>query len=85
MTDLLGILKGKKCLSHWLENGTSGHFPGDPMIKTSPSIAGGVGLIPGRGAKIPHESWPRNKNIKQKSCCNKFSKDFKNGPHQKNL
>jgi len=52
-------------LVHWLENGTSGDFLGDPMIKTLPSTAGGVGLIPGLGAKIPHVSWPRNKNIKQ--------------------
>ena len=22
-------------------------------------------------------------NIKQKQCCNKFNKDFKDGPHQK--
>ena len=25
---------------------------------------------------------PRNQNIKQKQYCNKFNKDFKNGPHQ---
>ena len=25
----------------------------------------------------------KNQNIKQKQYCNKFSKDFKNGPHQK--
>ena len=33
-------------------------FPGDPVVKTSPSNIGGVGLIPGQGAKIPHASWP---------------------------
>ena len=53
------------------------------MVKTSPSRAGGAGSIPGRGAKIPHASWPRNQNIKQKQYCNKFNKDSKNGPHQK--
>ena len=53
------------------------------MIKTSPSNAGGVGSFPGQGAKIPHALWPKNQNIKQKQYCNKFSKDFKNGPHQK--
>ena len=58
-------------------------FPGGPVVKTSPSNAGGVGLIPGRGAKIPHASWPKNRNIKQKQYCNKFNKDLKNGPHQK--
>ena len=41
----------------------------------------GEGLIPGQRAKVPHA----NQNIKQKQYCNKFNKDFKNGPHQKNL
>ena len=30
-----------------------------------------------------HVSQPKNQNIKQKQCCNKFNKDFKNGPHFK--
>ena len=29
-------------------------FPGGPVVKTSPSSAGGAGLIPGQRAKIPH-------------------------------
>ena len=58
-------------------------FPGGPVVKTPPSSAGGVGSIPGRGAKISHASRPKNQNIKQKQYCNKFNKDFKNGPHQK--
>ena len=29
------------------------------MVKTSPSNAGGVGLIPGRGVKIPHHLLPK--------------------------
>ena len=37
--------------------------PGSPVVKTSSSNAGGVGPIPGRGAKISHASWPRNQNI----------------------
>ena len=53
------------------------------MVKTSSSDAGGAGSIPGRGAKIPHASQPENQNIKQKQYCNKFNKDFKNGPFQK--
>ena len=32
---------------------------------------------------MPHGQ--KNQNIKQKQYCNKFKKDFKNGPHQKNL
>ena len=39
--------------------------------------------MPAPGAKMPHDSWPRIQNIKQKQYCNKFNKDFKNGPHQK--
>ena len=53
------------------------------MVKTSPSNAGGTGSTPGRGAKIPQASQPKNQNIKQKQYCNRFNKDFKNGPHQK--
>ena len=29
-------------------------FPGNTVVKTSPSNAGGAGSIPGWGAKIPH-------------------------------
>ena len=58
-------------------------FPGGPVVETLPSNAGGVGLIPGRGTKIPHASGPKNQNIKQKQYCNKFNKDFKNGTNQK--
>ena len=58
-------------------------FPGSPVVKTSPSNAGGAGSIPSQGAKIPHASGPKNQNIKQKQYCNKFNKDFKNGPYQK--
>ena len=54
------------------------------MVKTLLSNAGGEGSIPGWGAKIPHASWPKNQNIKQKQYCKKFNKDFKNGPHPEN-
>ena len=67
-----------------------GDFPGGPLVGTLPSGAGGVGSIPGPGAKIPHPgakiphaSWPKNQGIEQRQYCNKFYKDFKNGPHQK--
>ena len=36
-------------------------FPGSPVVKTSPSNAGGAGSIPGQEAKIPHASWPKEK------------------------
>ena len=54
------------------------------MVKILPSNTGDVGLIPGRGAKIPHASRPKFQNIKKKKrkekYCNKFSKALKNGP-----
>ena len=50
------------------------------MVKTLPSNARGVGSSPGQGAKIPHGSQPKNQNVKHKQYCNKFNKDFKNGP-----
>ena len=54
------------------------------MFKTSPSNAGGVGLIPDQRAKIPRALWPKNQNIKkQKQYYSRFNKDFKNGPNQK--
>ena len=45
------------------------------MVKNLPSNAGGAGLIPGWGAKMPPAWW--SKNRKQKQYCNKFNKDFK--------
>ena len=44
-----------------------GDFPGGPVVKTSPSNAGGVGSIPGRGAKVPHVSWPKEKETKNRT------------------
>ena len=35
------------------------------MVKTSPCNAGGVGSIPGRGAKIPHASLTKKKKKNQ--------------------
>ena len=32
-------------------------FPGDPVVKTLPSNAGGEGSIPGQGMKIPRAIW----------------------------
>ena len=58
------------------------NFLGGPAFKTSPSNAGVSGLIPGWEAKISHASWPKKKETeKQEQRCNKFNKDFKNGPH----
>ena len=32
-------------------------FPGRPVVKTSPSNAGGESSTPGQGAKFPHALW----------------------------
>ena len=58
-----------------------------PRVKTMPSKAEGVGLIPGWGARTPRASQPKNQNIKQKQYWSQFSKDFKNGlrPKKKSL
>ena len=45
-------------------------FPGGPMVKIAPSNAGGESSKHGWEAKIPHASWPKKQNIKQKHCCN---------------
>ena len=57
-------------------------IPGGPVVKTSPSDAGGMGSIPVQRAKIPCILQPKTKT-ENKQYCNKFYKDFKNGPHQK--
>ena len=55
-------------------NSYSQDFPGGPIVKTLLSSAVGEGLIPGWGVKIPHISWPKNENIKQKQYCNELKK-----------
>ena len=59
----------------------TGDYPDSPVVKLSPSNAGGVSLIPGWEAKIPHISGPKNQNMKQKQYCNKFNKDLKKIVH----
>ena len=55
------------------------------MVAISPSGAEDAGLIPARGARIPHalrSKKKKNKNHKQqKPSFNKFNKGFENGPH----
>ena len=41
-------------------------FPGGRVVKTSLSNAGGAGLIPGPGAKIPHALRPKQQQEKKK-------------------
>ena len=40
-------------------------FPGDPLVKTLPSKAEGMGSIPGQGVKIPHAFCLKNWKIKK--------------------
>ena len=52
-------------------------------LKLCLPMQGGADKISGGGAKVLHASRPKNQNIKQKQYYNKFNKDFKNGPYQK--
>ena len=79
----LVIFKGE-CASLCAQNSTSWDFPGSSAFGILPSKAAGVGSMPAWGAEIPHAQQPKNQNIKQKQYCNKFNKDFKNSPRQKN-
>ena len=54
------------------DKGKCWDFDGPPLVKTSPSHAGGAGTIPGWGG-MPHSQKP---NIKQKQYCNKFNSDL---------
>ena len=40
-------------------------FPGSQVVKTSPSNAGDMSLIPGRGIKIPQALWQKKKMIRK--------------------
>ena len=52
-------------------------FPGGAVVENLSANAGDTGSSPGLGAKIPHASWTKKQNIKQKQYCNKFNKDLK--------
>ena len=43
---------------------TKTDFPGGPGVKTLPSNAEGVGLIPGQGTEIPHTKKKKKKATK---------------------
>ena len=64
------LFRIKNCI---IKKGLSG-----PVVKTSPSNAGSVCVIPAREVKIPPASQPKYHNMKQKQCCNQFNKTFKN-------
>ena len=58
-------------------------YPGSLASKTSPSMAGDAGSIPGWGTKTPthHSSHSQKTKTQNKQCCYKFNTDFKNDPH----
>ena len=41
------------------KKGASGDFPGGPVVKNLPCNAGDMGLISGRGTKIPNAGSPQ--------------------------
>ena len=49
---------------------------GSPVVKTSPSNSVDMGSTHRWGAKIPHASGPKKRNIDQKQYCDRFNKDF---------
>ena len=60
-------------------------FPGCPVVRISPSNAGGAGPIPGEELRFPRALQLKNQNLKQKQYCNKFNKDLTNNLHKNNL
>ena len=64
------------------QNLSAWDFPGGPVVKASPSNAGGVVSIPGQWAKMPHAlqpkqtNKPKKKKKKWKWPCNKFNKNL---------
>ena len=51
-------------------------FPGDPVVNTLPSNAGGAGLIPNQGAVILHALGPKHQNIKKSNVVTNSMKNF---------
>ena len=48
------------------------------MVKISPSNAGGMASIPGWGAKILHDLWPKQQNLIKKKRSNIVTNSIKN-------
>ena len=54
---------GASCLSRFPKD-SHGDFPGDPLVKTSPSNAGDACLIPVQVTKIPYALRPKKSKHK---------------------
>ena len=61
-----------------------GTFLAVQWLKLCASNAGGMGLIPGRGNKIPHGKWPKFFFLKRKKDIKSSAEDFIGGPVVKN-
>ena len=66
------VLSGKMDQRTRQYNNRCWDFPCGPVVETSLSSTGIIGLIPGQRAKTPHSSWPKNQNIKYKHYSNTF-------------
>ena len=55
------------------------------MIQTSSFKIEGEGSILHRDLRSHMPQGQKSQKIKQKQYCNRFNKDFKNGPHPKKL
>ena len=61
--------KSDRLLELTLKINYPSNFPDIPVVKTQPSSTGGAGFISGQGVMIPHASWPKNRNINNRSNC----------------
>ena len=59
---------------------TNWDFDVHPVVETLPFNAEDVGSSPVWGARVPHASWSKSQNVKQKQNCNKLNRDFKTWP-----
>ena len=53
--------------NHSLEYAQRGYFSEGPVVQTSSSNGGVVGLTPGWGVKITHVSWPKKSKHKNRN------------------
>lgn len=54
---LTGAAREQRWKGKWERIGPNGDFPGDPVVKMSPSNADDAGLIPGWGIKMSQVLW----------------------------
>ena len=68
----------QKYKTHLSKKQITRDFPSNLVVKTLPSNAEGVGLIPGWGAKIPHALWPKTKTSNRNYTVTNSIKTLKN-------